>query len=585
MFEGMRRRAAAFLAACLLAALVPANLLTAYAASGRIAFSDPSAAVGGQVTVKMKVTASGANLMSADVMLAYDSSLLEFVEGTDAEGGAGAVRVHGDGGTPNTGTLAFELKFKALAAGTAKLSVSSQEVYDADSKLVTIDKLGDSTITIGAQENASSDATLKSLAVSPGTLSPEFSPEIDTYTVTVGTDVEKLIVSAAGNDANATTVVSGNEELQMGENRVTCKVTAQDGKTTKEYVIVVTKAEGGASAGETALTGNEVKLSSSGKTITILTPEAGVSLPEGFVETPIDIDGSQVTGWVMASEEEPQYCIVYGMNDAGEKNFYRYDLAENERTIQRYFEASGQELVAAGTYNALVKDFNHVNGMYKITIAVIGVVTVIAVLLLLAVIGLLIGKKKSQGQPDPDRRKRQVREPDLEEPGEEEPYEAAAEKEDVSLPEPARARREASVTRVEELEEIPDLELEDGEPEERPEKRGGQAAARAGRPARRPSGGQREQAASREPEEIKEPETPAGKEAASRTEAEPERVKTEPKERTAEQNQPLKKDEKSGKPSRPGALEPAGQAEKPKAKAASDKKPEEDDDDFELFDI
>ena len=31
---------------------------------------------------------------------------------------------------------------------------------------------------------------------------------------------------------NATNVVSGNENLQMGENRVTCQVTAQDGETT-----------------------------------------------------------------------------------------------------------------------------------------------------------------------------------------------------------------------------------------------------------------------------------------------------------------------------------------------------------------
>ena len=45
---------------------------------------------------------SSSNLANADVMLAYDSSALEFVSGTNADGGAGAVRVHGDGGTPGT---------------------------------------------------------------------------------------------------------------------------------------------------------------------------------------------------------------------------------------------------------------------------------------------------------------------------------------------------------------------------------------------------------------------------------------------------------------------------------------------------
>lgn len=140
---------------------------------------------------------------------------------------------------------------------------------------------------------------------------------MDTYSVTVGTDVDKIIVSAVCNDENATNIVSGNEGLQMGENRVTCQVTAQDGETTKEYVIVVTKAEGGASTATPILTGDEVKLSAPAKTITILEPDDSVKLPEGFVENPIVIDGKTVTGWVWASDPDNRYCIVYGMNEAG----------------------------------------------------------------------------------------------------------------------------------------------------------------------------------------------------------------------------------------------------------------------------
>ena len=67
--------------------------------------------------------------------------------------------------------------------------------------------------------------------------------------MTVGTDVDKLIISADTTDEGASKVVSGNENLQMGENRVTLKVTAQDGETTREYVIVVTKQEGGPNEG------------------------------------------------------------------------------------------------------------------------------------------------------------------------------------------------------------------------------------------------------------------------------------------------------------------------------------------------
>ena len=117
MKERIKRFAAALLAACVLAACLPVQMMTAYAATARIAFSDPSAEVGADVKVNMKITSADGTLSTADVMLSYDSDLLEFVEGTDADGGAGAVRVHGDAGTPNTAQLAYVLTFKTKKAG------------------------------------------------------------------------------------------------------------------------------------------------------------------------------------------------------------------------------------------------------------------------------------------------------------------------------------------------------------------------------------------------------------------------------------------------------------------------------------
>ena len=52
--------------------------------------------------------------------------------------------------------------------------------------------------------------------------------------------------------AARTVAVSGNDELQDGENTITCTVTAEDGVTTKTYTIVVTKSDdAAASDGET----------------------------------------------------------------------------------------------------------------------------------------------------------------------------------------------------------------------------------------------------------------------------------------------------------------------------------------------
>ncbi|MDY3231744.1 MAG: cadherin-like beta sandwich domain-containing protein [Clostridiaceae bacterium] len=397
MMRQMKRRAAVFVAAFVMTIAVSAGFFTAWAASGRIAFSDPSATVGSQVNVNMKITSSE-SLQSVNVMLSYDSDVLEFVSGTNAEGDAGAIHVRGDGGTPNTKTMSFTLTFNARTAGSSKIAVTSQEVYGSNSQLVTVDQLGSSTVTVGALQTASKDATLKSLQVSPGALTPQFSPDVDTYSVTVGTDVEKLIVTAQCTDENATNVVSGYEDLQMGENRVTCKVTAQDGETTKEYVIVVTKTEGGASTEESGLS-TGVKMKISKREITVLEPDESVKIPDGFKESIINIDdNNKVRGWVWGNETEHQYCIVYGMNEAGEKNFYRYDMKDTERTIQRYFEdpAVGN-MVSKADYDELARTYDKLCDDYKMFQIFLIAAILIAVGLLILVLIVVLKKNNGSG--------------------------------------------------------------------------------------------------------------------------------------------------------------------------------------------
>ena len=69
--------------------------MQALAAKASISFSDPTVTVGSEVNVTMKVSSSDGALSRSDITLGYDSSLLEFISGTDAEGGAGTIRVNG----------------------------------------------------------------------------------------------------------------------------------------------------------------------------------------------------------------------------------------------------------------------------------------------------------------------------------------------------------------------------------------------------------------------------------------------------------------------------------------------------------
>ncbi len=379
------------------AALTLLFSLEALASTASISFSDPSVTVGSDVNVTMKVASSDATLARADVTVSYDASLLEFVSGTDASGGAGTVRINGASNGSGTGTLEYNLKFHTLSNGTAAISVQNYDIYDTDESVAELVHQGSSTVSIAAQSTASSNAQLSSLVVSPGTLTPAFSSDTTSYSLIVGTDVDTLAVNAIAADAGASVQVSGNEQLSMGDNTVTITVTAADG-TSANYILTVSKQEGGPNTGaddaaaESATTNEGVKLSAKEKTITIMNPGSDVEIPEGFAESTIDIDGHQVKGWVWKQDTDHQYCIVYGMNDAGELNFYRYDLTE--KTLQRYFEDPVEQQLKADAaqypelvtrYDTLVTQYNHM--------FILACVLAVAVLALLVFVIVLLSRR------------------------------------------------------------------------------------------------------------------------------------------------------------------------------------------------
>lgn len=337
-----------------------------FAATGSIYFSDPEAKVGEQVNIVLTVDAGQTVLGRADITLSYPSDSLEFLEGHNCDGGAGIVRIHGNVEGGNVSKLEYAIAFKALKPGKSVIKVDSTEVYDSNEKEIQLSHVGTSTVTISPEGTASSNSDLSDLQVSPGTLTPVFSPEISDYSVTVGLDVNVLAIDAKTASDKATVRVSGNEELKEGENTVTVTVTAEDGNIVREYRIIVLKtAEGDNNVSENASSVSEsqltdgVQLSSKGKTITVMNLPDSSDVPAAFREGTISIDGSQVQGWVCTSDEtsQPEYIVVYGMNDQGEMNFYRYDM--QEKTIQRYFkDPQAANTVTVDEFNAVQTELN-----------------------------------------------------------------------------------------------------------------------------------------------------------------------------------------------------------------------------------
>ena len=121
-------------------------------------------------------------------------------------------------------------------AGTKQLAVGTNTINIT----VTSQSGSIKTYQVVVTRKASSDATLKSLTVSNGTLTPEFDGSKTEYTVSVPYNVSTVTVAGAANSSEATVTGAGSKSLTVGANTITVTVTAGD-KTEKTYTITITR--------------------------------------------------------------------------------------------------------------------------------------------------------------------------------------------------------------------------------------------------------------------------------------------------------------------------------------------------------
>lgn len=85
------------------------------------------------------------------------------------------------------------------------------------------------------------NANLENLAIENVTLNPEFDKDITEYKVEISSIEEKLNILAIPQIEGAQVQITGNENLQFGENIIKITVIAKDGITTKDYTINIYK--------------------------------------------------------------------------------------------------------------------------------------------------------------------------------------------------------------------------------------------------------------------------------------------------------------------------------------------------------
>ena len=135
------------------------------------------------------------------------------------------------------GVVTIKMKVSSGAKEGDALSAAFSNVVVSDGNSDT--DLGSASWSGKITAAPSGNCDLSSLSCSNATLSPSFSAKTTYYTCTVPFAVEKLDLNYKKADNTSSVSVSGNE-LAVGANTVTIKVTAANG-TTKTYTIDVTR--------------------------------------------------------------------------------------------------------------------------------------------------------------------------------------------------------------------------------------------------------------------------------------------------------------------------------------------------------
>ncbi len=334
---------AGFMIAMLCLGIAPQKA-SAAEAKVSIALSQTNLRIGDSVSVTVRISTDGL-IGSYSMAVTYNSGVLEYTGGS-GNGGGGTVLISGfASGTENS--LSATLNFKAIANGSCTISTSGGSVYNWAEEAQTISYAG-ATVTVAAPQapastetggnsgdgttealKGSGDNSLKSLEISPGTLTPAFQPGTTAYSVTLPEDTTSIVVSAVPNDAKATVAVSHNNDLEPGENKTYIVVTAENG-TQKTYVLNITCGEAQepdeAEAQTVTINGVEYAIASAKQLET-------VEAPEGFTAGETDYKGIKVPVYRSPNQK---LQLMYLLDAEEQGKWYIY--TENPENFTLYIE-------------------------------------------------------------------------------------------------------------------------------------------------------------------------------------------------------------------------------------------------------
>ncbi len=400
-------------AICLLLGFLLMNIpsINSMAASATIKIEVPNDEVDKGEEFKITIViASDSILGDFEGYLSYNAEIIEFISGPSCvSGGNGMLRFMDTNASSSDGERRYVLRFKALEVGNCQLLMTGNPIaYEFETGDPMSVSAYSGSVTIRAKEAASKNTNLAILKVSPGTLTPSFKSTVKEYSIMVGPETEKIIISAIPEDTAATVGITGNDTLKIGNNTIVITVTAQSGNT-DEYRIQVLKEESNQQVEEIPNEGgdspNLKAVRDAGKTTifgqfkyTVVSDDSNIIIPKGYVKSSILVDGCTIPIYQKKDSLKEDYLLMILENQFGNTSLYRYD--RTEKTIQLYTEQSitEREDISPVTSNNLelkVQKKEFEEKISQLTIVII-VLCGICAILLIGIVRLMLRMKTNQ---------------------------------------------------------------------------------------------------------------------------------------------------------------------------------------------
>ncbi len=316
---------------------------TANAQTAALTFDAPASAMeGSELVVRSVMNLDGMLVGAFDFYITYDSTYLEYKECRSMFKPSGAdndiydlggsliglyAGINSASSVQNGQTVLYELVFtvkKNLPDKNVLFSYSDIVLNDDTSKPIESRLVTSKAAEVSIRNNVSTDATLKSVSLSSGTLSPSFSSTVTDYNISVENTVDKITISGVPNDANATVVSSQilNAPLTVGNNSFSLTVRAESG-TEKTYNFTVERQKSSVNTlSRLEVTGGSISPSFSSSTyaysLTVPYTTSSVTISAGATASTASIDG---TGAKTLSVGSNTFNIVVTAEN-GEKKTY-----------------------------------------------------------------------------------------------------------------------------------------------------------------------------------------------------------------------------------------------------------------------